>query len=104
MEVGDSEEVAHPVIVSESGRAIVAHHSILLVEAFGAIEKSKSQAAVEVEADDIKLVSDILEIQRNLSRQNRMESLHDSVQIRDQALAMFDLGLLELEHKAKIKT
>ncbi|MEO7932379.1 MAG: biosynthetic arginine decarboxylase [Chthoniobacterales bacterium] len=104
MEVCDSEEVAHPVIVSESGRAIVAHHSILLVEAFGAIEKSKTSAPVELEADDIKLVSDVLEIQRNLSRQNRMESLHDAVQIRDQALSMFDLGLLELEHKAKIET
>ncbi len=104
MEVCDSEEVEHPVIVSESGRAIVAHHSILLVEAFGAIEKSKTTKPVELEADDIKLVSDILEIQRNLSRQNRMESLHDAVQIRDQALSMFDLGLLELEHKAKIET
>ena len=39
MEVCDSERVAHPAIVSEGGRAIVAHHSVLVVEAFGAIEK-----------------------------------------------------------------
>ena len=39
MEVCDSEAVAHPAIVSEGGRAIVAHHSVLVVEAFGAIEK-----------------------------------------------------------------
>jgi len=104
MEVCDSESVTHPTIVSESGRAIVAHHSILLVEAFGSIEKSKSTVAVETEADDPKQVADILEIQRALSRQNRMESLHDAQQIREQAQSMFDLGLLELEHKAKIDT
>jgi arginine decarboxylase len=104
MEVCDSEAVAHPIIVSESGRAIVAHHSILLVEAFGSIEKSKSHAAIETEADDPKQVADILEIQKTLSRQNRMECFHDAQQIREQAQAMFDLGLLELEHKAKIET
>ena len=40
MEVCDAERVPHPRIVSESGRAIVAHHSVLIVEAFGSIEKN----------------------------------------------------------------
>lgn len=103
-DVCDSEDVEHPVIISEGGRAIVAHHSVLLVETFGSIEKSPSNRPVEVEADDPKPVADILEIQKTLSRQNRMENLHDAQQIREQAQSMFDLGLLELEHKAKIDT
>ncbi|HEY5891780.1 MAG TPA: biosynthetic arginine decarboxylase [Chthoniobacterales bacterium] len=103
-DVCDSEGVEHPVIVSEGGRAIVAHHSVLLVEAFGSIEKSPTSRPVELEADDPKPVADILDIQRTLSRQNRMENLHDAQQIREQAQSMFDLGLLELEHKAKIDT
>ena len=44
MDVCDSEGVAHPAIVSESGRAIVAHHSVLVVEAFGSIEKDGAEA------------------------------------------------------------
>ncbi|HZJ16386.1 MAG TPA: biosynthetic arginine decarboxylase [Chthoniobacteraceae bacterium] len=104
MEVCDSEKVAHPAIISESGRAIVAHHSVLIIEAFGAIEKDKAAIAVEPAEGDPKLLRDMLEIQKNLTRQNRMESLHDVQQIKEQAQSMFDLGLLELESKAKIET
>ncbi len=103
MEVCDSEEVAHPIIVSESGRATVAHHSVLIVEAFGSIEKT-SQATVRATTEDPKLVEQILEIRDHLSRKNRLENLHDAQQIRDQAQAMFDLGLLDLRAKAKIET
>ena len=104
MDVCDAEKVPHPIIVSESGRAIVAHHSVLIVEAFGAIEKDKTPIQIEVKEIDPKQVTDILEIQRNITQQNRMESLHDAQQIKEQAQSMFDLGLLELESKAKIET
>jgi arginine decarboxylase len=104
MDVCDSEKVAHPTIVSESGRAIVAHHSILVVEAFGSIEKNKAPMQMETKDIDSKLVGEILELQLNLSKQNRMESFHDAQQIKEQAQSMFDLGLLDLESKAKIET
>jgi arginine decarboxylase len=104
MDVCDSEKVAHPTIVSESGRAIVAHHSILVVEAFGSIEKNKAPIQMETKNIDSKLVGEILELQLNLSKQNRMESFHDAQQIKEQAQSMFDLGLLDLESKAKIET
>src|SRR5204863_179829 len=76
MEVCDSEQVPHPFIVTESGRAIVAHHSVLIVEAFGSNEKERTPIQIEVREDDPKQVTEVLEIQRNLSQQNRMESLH----------------------------
>jgi arginine decarboxylase len=104
MDVCDSEKVAHPTIISESGRAIVAHHSILVIEAFGSIEKDRPGVSVEPRASDPKLLTEMLEIQRNLTRQNRMEGLHDAQQIKEQAQSMFDLGLIELESKAKIET
>ena len=104
MDVCDAEKVAHPAIVSESGRAIVAHHSVLVVEAFGSIEKDTARIAVEPRESDPKLLADILEILSGLTPQNRMESLHDAQQIKEQAQSMFDLGLLELESKAKIET
>ena len=103
MDVCDSEKVSHPVIISESGRALVAHHSLLVVEAFGSIEKNASPIEVAPAESDVKLVADILDLQRNQTKQNRMECLHDAQQIREQAQSMFDLGLLDLESKAKIE-
>ncbi len=104
MDVCDSEGVAHPAIVSESGRAIVAHHSILVVEAFGAIEKNSQTGKVLPVESDHKLVRDILEVQQKLRRNNRRESLHDAQQIKEEAQNMFSLGLLDLPSKGKIES
>ena len=102
MDVCDSEGVAHPAIVNEGGRAIVAHHSVLVVEAFGSIEKSVGKSKITASAKDHKLVHDILEVKQRLKRGNRLESLHDIQQIKEESQQTFDLGLLDLESKAKI--
>ena len=102
MDVCDSEKVAHPIIVSESGRALVAHHSMLVIEAFGTIEKDVA-TGIEVAPTDAKLVQDISETQKGLSKENRLEALHDALQYKEQAQAMFELGLLDLETKAKVE-
>jgi arginine decarboxylase len=104
IDVVDSEKVAHPTIVSEGGRAIVAHHSVLVVEAFGSIEKGAADLPLEIKETDPKLLADIVEIQRTITKQNRMENLHDAQQVKEQAQSMFELGLLDLESKAKIET
>ena len=104
MEICDSEQVEHPVIVSESGRFIVAPHSVLIIEAFGSIEKEDQFQEVSASDADPKLVADMIEIKTGLNEKRRLEHLHDAQQIRDQAQSMFDLGLLELPAKAKIDT
>ena len=104
MDVCDSEGVAHPAIVSESGRAIVAHHSVLVMEAFSSIERTAPKLKVEATEKDHRLAHDILEVKQRLKRGNRIESLHDSQHIKEEAQQMFDLGLLDLESKAKIET
>jgi len=103
MDVCDSEEVANPVIVSESGRALVAHHSVLVVEAFGAIEKYDKNAEVSVKPTDHKLARDMWDIEKNLTPANRTEMLHDAQEIKEQTLSMFNFGLMDLESKAKIE-
>ena len=104
MDVCDSEKVPHPAIVNEGGRAIVAHHSVLVVEAFSSIEKTAPKVKVEATEKDHQLVADILEIKQRLKRGNRLESLHDIQQIKEDSQQTFELGLLELESKAKIDT
>ncbi|CAN5172179.1 biosynthetic arginine decarboxylase [soil metagenome] len=104
MDVCDSEGVAHPKIVSEGGRAIVAHHSVLVVEAFGSIEKNANLPKVLSAEADHKLVRDILDVQAKLRRNNRRETLHDAQQIKEESQQMFSLGLLDLVSKAKIES
>lgn len=104
MEVCDSEGVAHPAIVSEGGRAIVAHHSVLVVESFGAIEKDVPPPKVEATENDPKPLRDIIDVQQKLKRGNRLESLHDAQQIKEESQQMFNLGLLDLESKARIES
>lgn len=104
MEVCDAEEVPHPTIVSESGRAIVAHHSVLLVEAFGSIEKSAGHEEIEAAPDDPPIVQDMIDTLENLGKKNRLENLHDAQEIREKAQSMFDLGMLDLRAKARIET
>lgn len=104
MDVCDSEGVPHPAIVSEGGRAIVAHHSVLVMEAFSSIERTAPKLKVEAAEKDNKLVRDVLDVKQRLKRGNRIESLHDIQQIKEESQQMFDLGLLDLESKAKIET
>jgi arginine decarboxylase len=104
MDVLDSEKVGHPILISESGRALVAHHSVLVVEAFGSIEKNSAPINMDPAEGEIKIVSDMRDLQKALTVQNRMESLHDAQQAKEQAQSMFDLGLLDLESKARIET
>ncbi len=103
-DVCDSENVPHPAIVNEGGRAIVAHHSVLVIEAFSAIEKTGPKIRVEESEKDHKLVRQILEVKHRLKRGNRIESLHDIQEIKEESQQAFDLGLLDLESKAKIDT
>src|SRR5438309_1486498 len=104
MDVCDSEGVSHPAIVSEGGRAIVAHHSVLVMEAFSSIEKTAPKLRVTASDKDHKLVGDILDVKQRLKRGNRLESLHDIRQIKEERSETFELGLLDLESKAKIDT
>jgi arginine decarboxylase len=104
-DVCNEEKVPHPILISESGRAIVAHHSMLVVDIFGVIEKTKAQrfeppAGVEL----AKPVPALLELRNTLNRKNRREHFHDAVQIRDDSQARFDLGLLDLATKAQVET
>ena len=102
-DICDEEKVPHPNIVSESGRAIVAHHSVLVVEAFGAIEKGKLES-VEVGPEGHKLIKDLCYTQEHLDERNLTESWHDLLQIKEESQKMFELGLLNLDIKAKVET
>jgi arginine decarboxylase len=102
-DICDEEKVPHPHIVSESGRAIVAQHCVLVVEAFGAIERT-SAAEPSADHQDHKLVATLRETNDNLGERNLLESWHDILQVKEEWEKMFELGLLELDVKGTLET
>jgi arginine decarboxylase len=102
-DVCNAEKVPHPNIISESGRAIVAHHSMLVVEVFGAIEKIRADDALSYGEHEHPLVRELLDIRKNLAKLNKLEAYHDALERKDDAHQMFTLGLMDLPDKAKIE-
>jgi len=102
-DVCNAEKVRHPDIVSESGRAIVAHHSVLIVEVFGSIAKRREFPNLVYGETEHPLVRELLDMRRNLARLNKLEAYHDALERKEDAQSMFTLGLLELPDRAKIE-
>jgi arginine decarboxylase len=102
-DVCNTEKVPHPNIISESGRAIVAYHSVLIVEVFGAIEKIRPGDFLQYGENEHALVKELLDIKKNISKLNKLEAYHDAMERRDDAQHMFTLGMMDLPDKAKIE-
>jgi arginine decarboxylase len=102
-DVCNAEKVPHPDIVSESGRAIVAHHSVLIVEVFGAIEKVRAGEAFQYGDSEHPLVRELIDIKKNLTKLNKLEAFHDAQERKEDAHNMFTLGVMELPDKARIE-
>jgi arginine decarboxylase len=102
-DVCNAEKVPHPDLISESGRAIVAYHSVLIVEVFGTIEKVRPGQSMQSSEGDSPLVKEFLDIQKNLPKLNKLEAYHDALERKEDAEHMFTLGMMDLPEKAKIE-
>jgi arginine decarboxylase len=96
----DESEVPHPVIVSESGRAIVAYHSVLVFNVLGVTGFSDNDTLPEIPEDVEQPLIDLKETLRGLSNKNLLESFHDAQQALDSALNLFSLGYLPLQQRS----
>jgi arginine decarboxylase len=101
-DICDEEKVPHPDIVSESGRATVAHHSVLVVQAFGSIEKTPASPP-PLEARSHKLIDSLTYADEHLSSRNLSETWHDILQVKEESEKMFELGILDLDVKARVE-
>jgi arginine decarboxylase len=95
--------VPHPTIVSESGRAVVAYHSLLVFDVLGVSNFDRYQVPPEVPPDAPQQITDLLSIHRDLKKKNVLESYHDAVQAVDECLNMFNFGTLSLEMRALVE-
>src|SRR6266436_945463 len=98
--VCDEAEVAHPTIVSESGRAIAAYHSVLVFNVLGVSGFGDDTFDLVAEDSEQPLI-DLQETFRSLSSKNLLESFHDAQQSLDSALNLFSLGYLPLGQRSQ---
>ncbi|QYM80425.1 biosynthetic arginine decarboxylase [Horticoccus luteus] len=95
-----SSDVPVPDIVSESGRAIVAPHSLLVVEVFERINKRESLGQQHQPKEKHKIVTDLEFMLKNKGKLGRLERFHDAIQKKEEAFSLFNLGYLDLENRA----
>jgi arginine decarboxylase len=97
--VCDEVGVPHPTIVTESGRAIAAYHSVLVFNVLGVSGMGEEEVPTELPPESEQPLIDLQETFRSLSAKNLLESYHDAQQALDQALNLFSLGYLSLEQR-----
>jgi len=99
MELCDPEGIPHPTIVSESGRALVAHHAVLVVDVLGVGEFAVGKLPDGAPEGSHLAVRHLFDSFREVSRKNLLESYHDAVEYRDECLSLFALGHLSLAER-----
>jgi arginine decarboxylase len=97
--VCDESNVPHPTIVTESGRAIAAYHSVLVFNVLGVSGLGDEDVAPELPADPEQPLIDLQETLRSINSRNLLEAYHDSQQALDSALNLFSLGYLPLDQR-----
>jgi arginine decarboxylase len=103
--VCDDAGVKHPTIVSESGRAIVAYHSVLVFNVLGVSGFGEDEIPANGTGDDLEQpLVDLKETYQNLTARNALESYHDAQQALDMALNLFNGGYLPLEQRCQAET
>jgi len=99
LEVCDFHGVPHPNIVSESGRATVAHHAVLIIDVLGVSEFALGKLPRKLPADAEPSLRNLFDTYREVSRKNLLESYHDAIAARDECLTLFRLGHMSLENR-----
>jgi arginine decarboxylase len=99
-EICTASGVKQPDIVSESGRAVVAIHSMLVVEVVERINKRESLGQQHQPKEKHKVVQDLEVMLKNKARLGRLERYHDAMQKKEEAFSLFNLGYLNLENRA----
>ncbi len=98
--VCDEAEVPHPTIITESGRAIAAYHSVLVFNVLGVSGLGEQEVTQELPEDAEQPLIDLLETYRSTSTKNLLEAFHDAQQALDSALNLFSLGYLPLPQRS----
>jgi len=102
-EACDAKGVPHPDIVTESGRALVAHHSVLVFNVLGTNEIIVGQIPQSLSDDEHPVIQQLYETYAGVSRKNFQEAYHDAIESKEEAITAFNLGYLDLKARARVE-
>src|SRR6266536_3327655 len=102
-EACNAKGVPHPDLVTESGRALVAHLSILIYNVLATNEILVGQIPDSVAKDEHPVIRQLWETYAGISRKNFQEAYHDAIQIKEEAITAFNLGFLDLKARARVE-
>jgi arginine decarboxylase len=103
VDVCDKNKIPHPNIITESGRSLTAHHSVLIFDVLESTTLPEWEEEDEIKETDHELVREMYSLWDNLNQPKMLETWHDAQQIREEALDRFSLGLLDLKTRAQIE-
>lgn len=103
VEASDHNDIPHPNIITESGRSLAAHHSVLIIDVLETASLPEMDEEYEPDENSHQLVKDLYEIWDNLNPRTMMEDFHDAEQIREEALDLFSHGIVDLKTRAEIE-
>ena len=98
-----AKNVPHPDIVTESGRALVAHHSVLVFNVLGSNAILGGETPELVGEGEHRIIQQLYETYVNVSTKNFQENYHDALQLKEEAVAAFTLGVLGLRERARVE-
>ena len=104
VDAANKNEIQHPNIITESGRSLAAHHSVLVIDVLETASLPEMPEEFEAKETDHQLVKDLDEIWDNLNPRSMLEDWHDAEQIRDEALELFAHGIVDLKTRAEIES
>jgi arginine decarboxylase len=102
-ETCNAKGVPHPDIVTESGRALTAHHSVLVFNVLGTNEILAGQVPGPLSAGEHRTIEQLYETYDGISRKNFLEGYHDAIQLKEEGIAAFNLGVLDLRQRARVE-
>jgi len=100
LESCQEEELSHPNIISESGRAMTAYHSILVFNVLDVTSFPEWSEEIKIPRDAPEIVQEIYDVLENTSNKNLSESWHDATHLKDEINNQFLLGLITLRDRA----
>ncbi|HJZ41478.1 MAG TPA: biosynthetic arginine decarboxylase [Bacteroidales bacterium] len=103
VDASDKNNIPHPNIITESGRSLTAHHSVLIFEVLEATTLPQWNDEDTLNDNDHELVLELYSLWDRLNQSGMLETWHDAQQIREEALDRFSLGLLDLKTRAQIE-
>ncbi|MFO7370623.1 MAG: biosynthetic arginine decarboxylase [Bacteroidales bacterium] len=103
VDASDRNNIPHPNIITESGRSLTAHHSVLIFEVLETTTLPEWHEEDELNENDHELVHELYSLWERLNQPGMLETWHDAQQIREEALDRFSLGLLDLKTRAQIE-